>query len=285
MSEKSYFNRIYLLMREWEKLRNTSSGSLTEPFPRGEVILLKLQKILENPPSDLSPEGQHLMKLKKHLNAEITGHALFVQMVPFERYLKRNVKDADFLVFDSDRPEETPTGEEGGEVACPSSGISTSTTTSKTPFFPLSVVLDNIRSAFNVGSIFRTAECMGLHKIYLCGYTAYPRKEEGFPAAMGTEKMVSWQSYSRIEDLLKELKTQGHHIVGLETMEGARDISDPIRLEPTVLVLGNERFGLGPEVLGNCDEVRRIPVFGRKNSLNVGVSFALAAYQIRQHWF
>ncbi len=146
---------------------------------------------------------------------------------------------------------------------------------------PLIVVLDNLRSAFNVGSILRTSECYGIQKIYLCGYTPVPDDIKVLKTAMGTADKVIWEQRDDIVGLIDELKSVAK-IFALET--GDTPINSCSIPEPAVLILGNEAFGIRKEVLEKVDGILTIPITGWKESLNVGVAFGIACYEINNQW-
>lgn len=148
----------------------------------------------------------------------------------------------------------------------------------------LTVVVDCLRSAFNLGGVFRTAECLGASAVWLCGYTADPTHPQVAHAAMGTERLTPYRQFERLSDALAELRRNGVRSVALETVAGACAPEAFAWVFPCAVVLGNERFGLGPETLAAVDGVVRIPSFGRKNSLNVVTAFAICAYQARVIW-
>ena len=148
----------------------------------------------------------------------------------------------------------------------------------------ISVVLENIRSAHNVGSIFRTSDAAGVSKIFLCGYTPAPEDRFGRPrndiskVALGAEKTVAWQSIENATDLIKKLKKNGVHIVAVEQAPNSVSIKK-IKLKPkTVFIFGNETDGLPKNILKLCDEIAEIPMRGKKESLNVSVSVAIVLY-------
>lgn len=149
------------------------------------------------------------------------------------------------------------------------------------PKLPLCVVLNNIRSLHNVGAIFRTADGVGLEKIWLCGITGFPPQGGIAKTALGAQDHVSWEYREDVLSLLKELKQQGYQIVLLEQMQGslAHDAFKPAG--PVCLVLGNEVSGVNQELQSLCDAAIEIEMDGIKNSLNVAVAFGIAAYQLR----
>lgn len=148
---------------------------------------------------------------------------------------------------------------------------------------PSVVLLHNIRSAFNVGSIFRTAECLGFEKVYLTGYTPTPEHRAVVKTAMNTDDEMPWEKMELIE-AIEGLREQGYQIIALETGESAEDLFSFSFAEKSALVLGNEQFGLSSEVLQLADRVLSVPVFGKKNSLNVGVCFSICGYELRRQW-
>lgn len=146
------------------------------------------------------------------------------------------------------------------------------------------VVCDNIRSAFNVGAIFRTADAAGVTKIYLCGYTPCPPRYEIEKVALEAEKTVPWEHVAQTWRLLERLKTQGIQIVVLEnnlelpTM-GYRNFVPKF---PLALVLGNEVTGLSLALLKRADAIITLPMHGAKESLNVAVALGIAAYRLNE---
>ena len=146
----------------------------------------------------------------------------------------------------------------------------------------LIVVLHNIRSRENVGSIFRTADATGVDKLYLCGITPTPPHEKISKTALGAETFVPWESYKQTWRLLDKLKKEGMNTVALEQTKESIDIFLHKPKFPLVLVLGNEVKGLSPEILKYCDKKLFIPMHGKKESLNVSVAFGIAAYQLNK---
>ncbi len=142
------------------------------------------------------------------------------------------------------------------------------------------VICHNIRSAFNVGSIFRTADGAGVDKIILGGYSAHPPHPKLIKTALGAERVVPyervWQTWRAIEDL----KKRGYYIVALENSFGAKNIFKFKFKFPLALVLGNEVKGLAESILRRCDDIVALPMRGQKESLNVSVAFGAAIYQI-----
>lgn len=155
---------------------------------------------------------------------------------------------------------------------------------------PLYVILHNIRSAHNVGSIFRTAEGLGVSRIYCCGYTAYPLpKNKRHPnlgqrklakTALGAETMVPWEHHWQTWRVLKRLKQNGVRLAAMERTAGSRNLATYEPEFPLGVLLGNEIKGLSPAILAYCDDILEIPMAGRKTSFNVAVTAGMALYAI-----
>jgi len=146
---------------------------------------------------------------------------------------------------------------------------------------PLCVVLNNIRSLHNVGTIFRTADGAGVEKIWLCGITGYPPQGGIAKTALGAEDHVPWEYREDILALLKELKSAGYQIVLLEQMQGSVSHDAFKARPPACLVVGNEVDGITEALQSLSDAAIEIEMDGIKNSLNVAVAFGIAVYQIR----
>lgn len=144
----------------------------------------------------------------------------------------------------------------------------------------LIVVLHNIRSRENVGSIFRTADAVGVSKIYLCGITPTPPHEKISKTALGADEYVPWEYCKQGWRLLAKLKKEGMNVVALEQTKESKDVFKFKPKFPVALVLGNEVRGLSPEILKRADVVLSIPMRGQKESLNVAVAFGIATYQL-----
>ncbi len=142
------------------------------------------------------------------------------------------------------------------------------------------VIADNLRSVFNVGSIFRTSECLALAGIYLCGISPTPQHPNMEKTAMGTSSLVPWQYFANTADAIHRAQLQGYTVYALETAENATSVFEATISFPIAIVLGNESLGISPETLQLCDKIIDLPVLGWKNSLNVGVAFSICAYQI-----
>lgn len=149
-------------------------------------------------------------------------------------------------------------------------------------------VLDNLRSVYNVGSIFRTANACGIEKIILCGITPTPldkkgRKRSDFAkVALGAEDVVAWEYSDTTMDVLTKLKSEGFYIVAIEQDESSVDYKS-VSLEgkeKVTFVIGAEVDGMSKEALSLCDAVAEIPMLGTKESLNVTIAFGIAVYRM-----
>lgn len=145
--------------------------------------------------------------------------------------------------------------------------------------FPIAAVLDNIRSAYNVGSMFRTAECAYISELILCGITAQPPHKEVEKTALGTTQLVPWRYFPDTLEAVRTLKDEGWKIVVLEITDESIPIQS-VGAEhfPLALVVGNELSGVDDRVLSQADLVVEIPQFGKKESLNVAVAFGVAVF-------
>jgi len=150
-------------------------------------------------------------------------------------------------------------------------------------------ILHDIRSVHNVGSIFRTADGAGFHKLYLCGITPSPLdrfkkvRPDFAKVALGAEKNVAWESVSDTVALIKELKQEGWKILALEQSKRSLriDLFSKIVSRKIALVVGAEVDGIPAGILKLADAILEIPMFGKKESLNVSVAFGIAAYRLR----
>ncbi|TAL19707.1 TrmH family RNA methyltransferase [Patescibacteria group bacterium] len=143
------------------------------------------------------------------------------------------------------------------------------------------LILQNIRSLHNVGSIFRTADVFGVSKIYLCGYTGAPPRREIAKVALGAEDAVPWEKIFWTDTAVKKLRRDGYQIVALETGRGSIPINQARLAKRLALVLGNEVRGVTPAILRRADQTVGIPLLGKKESLNVSVAAGAALYALR----
>jgi tRNA G18 (ribose-2'-O)-methylase SpoU len=148
----------------------------------------------------------------------------------------------------------------------------------------LDVVLDNIRSVLNVGSIFRTADAVGVNHLYLCGITPTPDHPKLVKTSLGAEWSIPWKYSPNALNTIYELKRSGKTIYCLEespTSKSVFELTADISTRSMALVIGNEIIGVDPGIMDACDQVVGIPMLGYKRSLNVAVAFGIAIYQIR----
>jgi len=162
------------------------------------------------------------------------------------------------------------------------------------------LILNNIRSALNVGSIFRTADAVGVKKIYLCGYTPIPSVFDGATGqapipcgrkvpnnkiaktALGAEKSVAWEYIPQAWRLIERLKKEDVYIVALEQSSKSIDYRKYEPKFPLALIVGNEVSGISGKILNSCDAIIKLPMRGKKESLNVAVAFGIAAYKLME---
>ncbi len=144
----------------------------------------------------------------------------------------------------------------------------------------IEVMLDNIRSAWNVGSIFRTADGCGVKQIYLCGITPTPENSKVNRTALGAEQAIKWASYKNAVIFAKECKIRGYELWALEHIPGAIPLFQTHMGDndsPILLIVGSEVAGVDPGVIELCDKVISIPMLGKKRSYNVAVAYGIAA--------
>ncbi len=147
---------------------------------------------------------------------------------------------------------------------------------------PLIIVLDNIRSALNVGSVFRTADAFLIEKIYLCGITATPPNREINKTALGATQSVDWQYAESTLDLINSLKKDGYTVLAIEQVENAVMLQD-LNIRPNgkyALVFGHEMYGVDQQVVDMSDFAVEIPQFGTKHSLNISVSAGIVIWEV-----
>ncbi|MDP4176260.1 MAG: RNA methyltransferase [Bacteroidota bacterium] len=166
------------------------------------------------------------------------------------------------------------------EIAENRSTLDTLDSVSKVPVFSL---LDNIRSTYNVGSIFRTSDGAMIEKLYLCGYTPHPPKKEILKTALGSTESVSWEYSADARQTVLELKKKGVKICALELTDKSipyYDLNEQIF--PVCLIVGNEITGVSQDLIDLCDFSIEIPQYGIKQSLNVAVAYGIAIFELRK---
>jgi tRNA-Thr(GGU) m(6)t(6)A37 methyltransferase TsaA len=206
-------------------------------------------------------DSENIRRLSFHtrnLSLEMTARHLATVLVPFERLQGKALRDDEILIEEGDRA------------------------TAIHATAPMRVIADNLRSAFNVGAVLRTAECFGVEHVSLSGYTPTPDSEKTARTSLGTEKSVSWSSDPNVHDVIAQAKSDGYEVVALETAQSAVTLSEFKWPEKCALILGNERFGLDRDVIDLADYIVKIPMHGTKNSLNVGIACGIALASWRE---
>jgi len=154
----------------------------------------------------------------------------------------------------------------------------------KLPKNPIYLILDNLRSAFNVGSIFRTADTCRLVQVITCGYTAHPPHAKLDKTALGTLEFVPTRHFDSTLEAISHLQQAGTPVFALETTTQSTIYTEGSYPNPLALVLGNEALGVSREVLEQCDRIVEIPLFGFKNSMNVAAAAAVITFEILRQW-
>jgi tRNA G18 (ribose-2'-O)-methylase SpoU len=205
-------------------------------------------------------EVAKLKELAPKVKAGLSERQFLCFVIPIERELKKRIDDSEILVTTEDQ----------------------STKVAKQ--HDLIVVLDNIRSAFNVGAIFRTCDALGVCEVLITGYTPGPKDLKVKKTAMKAESNLRVRHFRDLLEVTRYLREQGYSLVGVETSPSAKPIQKTDLPLKSALVFGNERFGLTPSDLKGFDKIVNLPVFGLKNSLNINAAVTACGYEwIRQH--
>lgn len=146
------------------------------------------------------------------------------------------------------------------------------------------VILDNLRSAFNVGSIFRTADAGAVAHMHLTGMTAHPPHKKLEKTALGAFAYVPWTYHERTTRAIDTLHDQGMPVVAIEVTPDAKPHHGFAWPQPVGIVLGNEVTGINEKILGRCDHVVQIPMGGHKNTINVATAFGIVLFEILRQW-
>lgn len=152
------------------------------------------------------------------------------------------------------------------------------------PKIPLVAVLDNVRSMNNIGSVFRTADAFLVEAIYLCGITATPPHKDIHKTALGATESVNWKYYKQTEDAIRDLRSEGYLILGVEQTEGSVMLQE-FRSDPSLkyaVIFGHEVRGVQQTVIDQCDYTLEIPQYGTKHSLNISVCAGLVLWELYQ---
>lgn len=148
------------------------------------------------------------------------------------------------------------------------------------------LILHNIRSAHNVGSILRTADAAGVAKVYLCGYTPAPvdrfgrKRSDIAKVALGAEESVAWESKDDVREIIESLRSDGVYVVALEQDPASVSYTEPFPHEEISLVVGEETKGIESSLLALCDRIVEIPMAGEKESLNVAVATGIMLFRL-----
>jgi len=147
---------------------------------------------------------------------------------------------------------------------------------------PIVIVLDNVRSQSNVGSIFRTADAFLTKAIYLCGITAQPPHRDIQKTALGATESVSWKYFPETLDAIHKLREAGYRIIGIEQAEGSVELQDfrIVKGEKYALIFGNEVNGVDQKIINLCDYCVEIPQFGTKHSFNIAISVGIVLWEM-----
>jgi 23S rRNA (guanosine2251-2'-O)-methyltransferase len=149
---------------------------------------------------------------------------------------------------------------------------------------PLSIVLDDIRSLHNIGSVFRTADAFLLEKIYLCGITAVPPHKEIHKTALGATETVTWEYHKDVVSVIETLQKEGTEVLAIEQVENSVFLQDFVmdKSKKYALVFGNEVYGVSQPAIEKCQGSIEIPQLGTKHSLNISVSMGIVVWDLFQ---
>jgi len=145
---------------------------------------------------------------------------------------------------------------------------------------PVSILLDNVRSLYNVGAFFRSADAAGCERMYLCGITGRPPKPGIAKTALGSEETVPWEHHADARTVIQDLRQRGYEIAAVETNPRSVDLFDWRPHFPLCILFGHEVEGLGADRIELCDTSIRIPMLGRKHSLNVATAGGVVIYEL-----
>ena len=145
---------------------------------------------------------------------------------------------------------------------------------------PVAVLLDNVRSLYNVGAFFRTADAAAIEKLYLCGITGRPPKKAIAKTALGAEESVAWEHAWEAAPAIDSLRGRGYEIAAIETHVHAVDLFDWTPRFPVCVIFGHEVDGIQPAISARCDTHVRIPMLGAKHSLNVATAGGVVIYEL-----
>ena len=146
---------------------------------------------------------------------------------------------------------------------------------------PITIVIDNVRSALNIGSVFRTADAFLIDNIILCGITATPPNKEIRKTALGATDSVNWKYVKNTTDAVKQLIKEGHYVIGIEQTDKSTLLNEfKLPKKPIAIIMGNEINGVDQQAINLCNEVIEIPQFGTKHSLNIAVTTGIIIWDL-----
>lgn len=248
-----------------------------DPVDYPEALLFQLKALIAELEFSAEPELQKCSRLQDHLMPGMPRRHFLNLLIPIERALGREVKDSDFLVTSTDHNVDPSAGSAAATLDHSIANLKRSAR-------PLVFVLENIRSAFNVGSILRLADGVGCQQVLLTGYTAGVDSPAVQKTSLGAAESLKIQHFENTLAAIEELRKANYQIVGLETAGSAKPLFGFEFQKPTALIVGNERFGLDPQTLSACDALVVLPLVGMKNSLNVATALSAVAFEwTRQH--
>lgn len=143
-------------------------------------------------------------------------------------------------------------------------------------------ILENVRSLWNVGSIFRSSDGAGVQRLVLCGFTAHPPRKEITKTALGAEEHVAWEYWSKAAQACEALRREGYQVLALETGPASEPLEQIELRRPVAFVVGHEIEGVTEATRMACDATVHLPMHGMKESLNVAVAFGVAAYTLQR---
>lgn len=152
---------------------------------------------------------------------------------------------------------------------------------------PIVIVLDNIRSHLNVGSVFRSCDAFPVEALFLCGITGTPPHRDIQKTALGATETVAWKHFAQIEDAIQELRANNYQIIAIEQAENSTSLQElsPLLCQPTALVFGNEVEGVQQSIVSISDYCVEIPQYGSKHSLNIAVSAGVVLWEAARNFY
>jgi 23S rRNA (guanosine2251-2'-O)-methyltransferase len=149
---------------------------------------------------------------------------------------------------------------------------------------PVAILLEKIRSIHNVGAFFRTADCAGVEKVFLCGWTAAPPRKEIAKVALGAEEVTPWQRIQDPVEAARAVKAEGYRLIAIEQTTKSENLYTAELPFPCCLVFGNEVEGVSEELLAECDAAVEVPTHGTKESLNASVCAGAVLFEVRRKY-